>query len=158
MTSHKENILDNKVILLTPQQVVEHWRTIEPAIDSALKSSVGESTTYDYLTWLQNPDYYQCWVVQDEESIVNISITKINTYATHKALHLVTTTGINGARWDSYKTAHHTIEQFARDQGCRRIEMYGRKGWSRVLDKLTGSKNEKYKEVYVVHSMELKNE
>jgi hypothetical protein len=36
--------------------------------------------------------------------------------------------------------------------------MYGRKGWSRVLDKLTGSKNEKYKQVYVVHSMELKNE
>jgi len=147
-----------QVILLTPKQVVEHWRTIEPAIASALESSVGESTTYDYLTWLQDPNHYQCWVVQDEEIIVNVSITKINTYATHKSLHLVTTTGINGGRWDSYKEAHHTIEDYARGRGCRRIEMYGRKGWSRVLGKLTGSKNEKYKEVYVVHSMELKNE
>ena len=147
-----------QVILLTPKQVVEHWRTIESAIASALKSSVGESTTYDYLTWLQDPEHYQCWAVQDEEKIVNISITKINTYATHKSLHLITTTGINGGRWDTYKEAHHTIEDYARSRGCRRIEMYGRKGWSRVLNKLEGAQNEKYKEVYVVHSMELKNE
>ena len=147
-----------QVILLTPKQVVEHWRTIESAIASALKSSVGESTTYDYLTWLQDPEHYQCWAVQDEEKIVNISITKINTYATHKSLHLITTTGINGGRWDTYKEAHHTIEDYARSKGCRRIEMYGRKGWSRVLNKLEGAQNEKYKEVYVVHSMELKNE
>jgi len=147
-----------QVILLTPKQVVEHWRTIESAIASALKSSVGESTTYDYLTWLQDPEHYQCWAVQDEEKIVNISITKINTYATHKSLHLITTTGINGGRWDTYKEAHHTIEDYARCIGCRRIEMYGRKGWSRVLNKLEGAQNEKYKEVYVVHSMELKNE
>ena len=147
-----------QVILLTPKQVVEHWRTIESAIASALKSSVGESTTYDYLTWLQDPEHYQCWAVQDEEKIVNISITKINTYATHKSLHLITTTGINGGRWDTYKEAHHTIEDYARRRGCRRIEMYGRKGWSRVLNKLEGAQNEKYKEVYVVHSMELKNE
>ena len=147
-----------QVILLTPKQVVEHWRTIESAIASALKSSVGESTTYDYLTWLQDPEHYQCWAVQDEEKIVNISITKINNYATHKSLHLITTTGINGGRWDTYKEAHHTIEDYARRRGCRRIEMYGRKGWSRVLNKLEGSQNEKYKEVYVVHSMELKNE
>jgi len=150
--------LKHIVILLTPKQVVEHWRTIEPAIASALESSVGESTTYDYLTWLQDPTYYQCWAVQDEEIIVNISITKINTYATHKSLHLITTTGINGGKWDSYKTAHHTIEQFARDQGCRRIEMYGRKGWSRILDKLDGSKGEKYTQSYVVHSMELEGD
>ena len=147
-----------EVILLTPKQVVDHWRTIEPAIASALKSSVGESTTYDYLTWLQNPDYYQCWAVEEEGVIVNVSITKINSYATHKSLHLITTTGINGGRWDTYKEAHHTIEDYARQKGCRRIEMYGRKGWSRVLGKLTGAQNEKYKEVYVVHSMELKNE
>ena len=147
-----------QVILLTPKQVIEHWRTIEPAISSALKSSVNESTTYDYLTWLQDPACYQCWAVQDEEIIVNISVTKINTYATHKSLHLVTTTGINGGRWDTYKEAHHIIEDYARSQGCRRIEMYGRKGWSRILNKLEGSQKEKYKEVYVVHSMELKNE
>jgi hypothetical protein len=147
-----------EVILLTPQKVVEHWRTIEPAIALALKSSVGESTTYDYLTWLQDPEHYQCWAVQDEEKIVNISLTKINRYATHNSLHLITTTGINGGRWDSYKTAHHTIEQFARDRDCRRIEMYGRKGWSRILSRLEGAKKEKYREVYVVHSMELNNE
>ncbi len=148
-----------QVIHLDPASIISNWRTIEPAIQSALDHSVNESTTYDYLTWLQNPENYQCWIVlNEEEVIINVSITKINYYATHKSLHLITTTGINGGRWDTYKEAHHTIEDYARSKGCRRIEMYGRKGWSRVLNKLEGAQNEKYKEVYVVHSMELKNE
>jgi len=148
-----------KVIHLDPSSIIAHWRTIEPALQSALDHSVGESTTYDYLSWLQNPEHYQCWIVLDEkEVIVNVSITKINRYATHKSLHLITTTSINGGRWDTYKEAHHTIEDYARQKGCRRIEMYGRKGWSKILGKLKGSRNEKYKEVYVVHSMELTNE
>jgi len=36
--------------------------------------------------------------------------------------------------------------------------MYGRKGWSKVLNKLKGLQGERYKETYVVHSMELENE
>ena len=148
-----------KVIHLDPSSIIVHWRTIETAIQESLKHSVGESTTYDYLQWLQDPTRYQCWVVIDEEeTIINVSITKINHYATHKSLHLITTTSINGGRWDTYKNAHHTIETYAREQGCRRIEMYGRKGWSKVLNKLKGLQGERYKETYVVHSMELENE
>ena len=84
-----------KVIHLDPSSIISNWRVIEPAIQSALKHSANESTTYDYLQWLQDPTQYQCWVVLDEEeTIVNVSITKINYYATHKSLHLITTTSI----------------------------------------------------------------
>jgi len=148
-----------KAIHLDPSSIIAHWRTIEIAIQASLKHSAGESTTYDYLRWLQDPTKYQCWIViNKEETIVNVSITKVNYYATHKSLHLMITTGINGGRWDTYKDAHHTIEDYARQRGCRRIEMYGRKGWNKILGKLTGSHGEKYKETYVVHSMELENE
>ena len=99
-----------KVIQLDPKAIIDYWETIEGAIARALKTSVGESSTYDYLRWLMSPEEYQCWVVFDEEDTpVNISITRINYYAQHKSLHLVTTTGINGGKWETYKEAHHTL-------------------------------------------------
>jgi hypothetical protein len=137
---------------------MQHWEVIEKAISSALSCSAGESNPYHYLNKFSN-NTYQCWaVIGNTEEIVNITVTKVNHYDTHKSLHLLITTSVGDSKWEEYKEAHHAIEQYARKQGCKRIEMYGRKGWSRVLDKLTGSKNEKYKQVYVVHSMELKNE
>jgi hypothetical protein len=137
---------------------MQFWKTIEPAIAAALERSADESDTYHYLNKLSTNDY-QCWVVlTPEEEVVNVSITRVNNYPNHKSLHLLTTTSVGNGKWKEYKEAHHAIEQYAREQGCKRIEMYGRKGWSKVLSKLTGAKNEKYKEVYVVHSMELKNE
>jgi hypothetical protein len=129
---------------------MQHWEVIEKAISSALSCSAGESNPYHYLNKFSN-NTYQCWaVIGNTEEIVNITVTKVNHYDTHKSLHLLITTSVGDSKWEEYKEAHHAIEQYARKQGC--------KGWSRVLDKLTGSKNEKYKQVYVVHSMELKNE
>ena len=148
-----------KVIMLEPEGIMRNWKEIEGAIDLALSHSVGESTTYTYLRKLSDPAFHQCWVVLDDNGkAVNISVTRINQYDTHKSLHLLTTTGINGGSWKSYKEAHHTIEQFAKDQGCRRIEFYGREGWVRMITKLVGSKGEKYKPVYQVYSMEVNNE
>jgi len=66
-----------KVIHLDPSSIIAHWRVIEPAIQSALEYSANESTTYDYLQWLQDPEHYQCWVVlTEDETIVNVSVTK----------------------------------------------------------------------------------
>ena len=147
-----------RVIQLSPDSIMQHWEIIEKAITSALTCSAGESNAYQYLKHFSN-NYYQCWaVISNTEEIINITVTKVNHYDTHKSLHLLITTSVGHNKWEDYKEAHHTIEQYARDQGCKRIEMYGRRGWSRVLNKLSGSKKEKYKEVYVVHSMELKNE
>ncbi len=36
-----------QVIHLDPASIISNWRTIEPAIQSALDHSVNESTTYD---------------------------------------------------------------------------------------------------------------
>ncbi len=150
--------MDNRVIQLSPTTVMQFWKVIELAIGKALKKSEDEADTYHYLNKLSNNEY-QCWVVlTPEEEVVNVSITRINTYPNHKSLHLLTTTSVGSGTWKEYKEAHHAIEKYAREQGCKRIEGYGREGWSRVLDKLVGSQNERYKRVYIVHSMELKNE
>jgi hypothetical protein len=151
--------LDNtEVIQLSPETIMQYWEVIDKAISSALVYSMEEADSYSYLRKFSD-NTYQCWaVVNSDKKIINVTVTKVNHYDKHKSLHLLLTSSVGNSKWEEYKEAHHAIEQYARKQGCKRIEMYGRKGWSRVLDKLTGSKNEKYKQVYVVHSMELKNE
>jgi deoxyxylulose-5-phosphate synthase len=147
-----------KVIQLSNTDIMQFWNVLEPAISKALATSEGEANTYYYLNKFSNNDY-QCWVVLNEDNdVVNVSTTRINTYPEHKSLHILTTTSVGVGKWKEYKEAHHAIEQYAREQGCKRIEMYGRKGWSKVLNKLLGTQKEKYKEVYVVHSMELTND
>ena len=142
-----------KVVRLAPQEVLEHWPVIEPALKKALRHSVGESTTFDLFQWLMNPEYAQCWVVLRDNIPVNVSVTKVNKYAQHTSLHLITTTSLNGESWDDYKLAHHTIEDYARSIGAIRVEMYGRPGWKKHLKKLIGKQGENYKESYTVMSM-----
>lgn len=145
-----------QVIHLDPQSIMKYWREIEPAIQLAIDRSVGESTTYDYLDWFQDPEYCQCWVVLDDDrNIINVSTSRINTYPTHKSCHVLTCTSVNGGKWDTYRQAHNAIEEFARERGCRRMELYGRPGWKRKIGLLAGTKNETYKPVYTVYSMEL---
>jgi len=44
-----------EVIHLEPSSIIEHWNLIEPAIQKSLNHGADESTTYDYLRWLQDP-------------------------------------------------------------------------------------------------------
>jgi len=146
-----------QVVRLTPRDVLEHWKIIKVAIEKSLHHSVGETTSFDIFHWLMNPDYAQCWmVIEKDNNPVNITITKVNKYAQHTSLHIVSTTSINGSRWKNYKAAHHVIEDFARSIKAKRIEMYGRKGWQRNLKQLKGKLGETYTKSYVVMSMFLK--
>jgi len=145
-----------KVVKLAPQEILKHWTEIEPALARALRHSVGESTTFDLFQWLMNPEYAQCWVVFEGDIPVNVSVTKVNKYAQHTSLHLITTTSLNGKSWNDYKLAHHAIEDYARSIGAKRLEGYGRPGWKRLAKKLKGKHGEVYEESYIVMSMFLK--
>jgi len=143
-----------KVARLTPEDILKNWPVIESSIQKSLKHSVSESSTFDIFQWLMNPDYAQCWVVfDDNNNLINISVTKINKYAQHISLHIVTTTSVGKINWDAYKEAHHVIEDYARSIGAVRVEAYGRPGWKRKIKKLNGKHGETYKESYTVISM-----
>ena len=147
-----------KVVRLTPQDILKHWNIIDTFISKGIKHSEGETSTFDIFHWLMNPAYAQCWMVlEGEKDIpVNVTITKVNKYAQHTSLHIVATSSMNDSSWMNYKDAHHVIEDFAREIGAVRIEMYGRPGWERALKKLKGKQGETYKKSYTVMSMFLK--
>ena len=141
-----------RTAMLTPEEVLKFWPSLQIEIEKALEHSVGESTSYDIFKKIQS-GVAHCWIVLDEEDkLQNVSVTEILQYSQHKTLHIITS---SGKGWDAYKYAHHTLEDFARYNECKNVSFWGRKPWERMLQKLEGQNGEKYTTSYVVMHMEL---
>ena len=148
--------MKTQVIRLQPEQVLDYWKDISPALEKALVHSAGETDLFGWFRRLMDPQKAQLWVVMDNENKpLNVTLTQWLYYDTHISLHIVLTASLPGAKWKDYKEAHHVIEDFARYHNARRIEMWGREGWERLLPALTGKNGEKYNKTYVVMSLEL---
>ena len=147
---HRSNM---RTHLLRPEEVLQHWPFLGHHIEKSLKHSAGESTSYDWFKRTQNYEAFIIVVNNDQNQTVNVTLFQFINHAQHKSLHIVATASTEVGTWADYKEAHHTLEDIARQNDCKRIEMWGRKGWTRALDKLTGLRGEKYKQRYVVMDM-----
>lgn len=70
---------------------------------------------------------YQLWGLQDKRRIVGVVVTRI----TGRVCEVVG--GAGSASYDDMRELHRKIEGWARDIGCSRMRLQGRKGWLRVL-------------------------
>lgn len=155
-----------ETIKLTPRAVLKLWHVIEPQVAKALEHGQGESDTFDVFSWLMNPEYGQCWVVfSEDKKPLNITITRINTYGQHRSLCIVLTASIEEGKVNTfndedksqvpYKIMHDKLYDFAKENKLKRIELYGRPGWKRLLKDVYGKYGEYYEEVYTVMSMDI---
>lgn len=137
-----------KITLLPPEQVVSHWDYLSHMLEKVLDHSQGESNTTDYLKKILN-EMVHCWVVIDDESqIVGVGLTQYLQYSQHKTLHII---AFSGSNFEEQSKVFPTVEQFARDSGCKAIEQWGRPGWAKVLPKYVPG----FKEAYVVMRKDL---
>ncbi len=145
-----------KLHFIPKDEIPYVWTALIPFVDRFLEESQGESTAATMLQHLCSGEY-QCWVVMDYEEIKAVCITKIDTWASYKALHIL---GLTGGEWISWAKLHHELEIFAKRVGCDRITMWGRKGWKRLFDKsdFKGQNGEKYEHMYDVLHMKLNME
>ena len=147
--------LDYKIEFVEPENIPYVWTALIPFVDRFLAESEGESTAASILQRLCTGQY-QCWVAYDYEEIKTVVITKVDEWATYKALHILGATGLHS----HCNKMHETIEDFARVAGCDRVTIWGRKGWKRLMDRegFVGKHGEKYEEKYVVLQMKLDKE
>jgi len=137
-----------KIILLTPDQTVQHWSIISGYLNKVIEHSQGESTLTDYLKKILN-EYVQCWAVVDNDlNIIGVGLTQYLQYSQHKTLHII---AFSGSDFEEQSKVFPTVEQFARDSGCKAIEQWGRPGWAKVLPKYVPG----FKEAYVVMRKDL---
>lgn len=75
----------------------------------------------------------QVWGVGDEKAIRMVLFTQIAVYSTGKALQVLWAAGQGRIHEKARDSVDYTLTEFAKDQGCSRIDIIGRAGWEKLL-------------------------
>jgi hypothetical protein len=133
-----------RIQLLSPDSILTMWSEISPLIQEALDTGQGENTLADHMRKLMNFEEH-CWLITSGNGeILGVGLTEFIQYTQHKTLHIITVTGNNFKEWGGQ--VFPTIEQFAKDAGCKAVEQWGRPGWAKVLPNLVPG----FEQAYVV--------
>ena len=116
---------DNDAVahMLTPEWAVEFWPRVEKLLDRA----------YEFADEIMPPTVIQdlfrrnrqLWIVSDGESVLAAVLTRIVQLRSCRAVQITACGGHASDRW-----AHliSKIEEFARYEGCSKIQIEGRLG------------------------------
>ena len=120
-----------KTILLSPAQITEHWDILKEPLKKAFETGQHECDLSDYLARALTRQA-QIWVFQEEPSnnILGVGLTQFLQYTNYKTLHIV---AVGGIEWDKWADCYYIVEQFAKDNGCKAVEQWGRRGWTKLL-------------------------
>lgn len=135
------------ILLLTKDQTIENWKVLSGYFKLVIPHGQGESTLTDYLTKILN-GHAHCWAVINDNSIVGAGLTEFMNYSQHKTLHII---AFSGSDFEEQSKVFPTVEQYAKDSGCKAIEQWGRQGWAKVLPKYVPG----FKQAYVVMRKEI---
>lgn len=139
------------LIPIPKEKVLDFLPYIDKYVKGAMESGSGE-TTYESLIGRALMDTAVFWVAMDGDEVVGMASTEIINYPEYRMLHIITTGGDNGFGFEDY---HYVLEEYAKLIKATRIQFWGRKGWTRAVNKIVGKNNEKYKETYRVFSMSI---
>lgn len=138
-------------ILYTPTEIVENlWPTVEGYIESALKHSLGEYLSSDIFNLVMKRQI-QLWCVVDGTKIIAAYTTQFRSYPQLNTLLVLTIGGSSFFKWG--RLMEESLYQFAKQQNCSHLEVYGRKGWGRLLGRQAN-----FKQQYVVLTKEIPRE
>lgn len=143
-----------RLFSLRPEQVLEHWPLLKKHTDAALSYSGGEQTSFDLFRQAMREDIIFLVIVDDTGLITSSMSARIIEYPQKKVFQ-ITTLGGSVKDWRGWESNFHQLEDFVRGLGCTAIRAWGRKGWSRRLNKLIAKKGTSFEPLYTVYSMEI---
>lgn len=112
------------------------WEKVEPLIAKAVSHSKGRYSTKTIVDALLNRDM-QLWIVLENNQVLGAGITEIIKFSTGLNMaRMVTVSGKKFKEWREY--AEGVISAWALEQGCQKMEGFGRTGLSRILKNKNG--------------------
>ena len=128
--------------LLSPEQALRDWPIISPLLEKAMDTGQGESTMIDYMKKILTA-HAQCWTITENDVLIGAGLTEILQYSQHQTLHIILFAGLD---FEQQSKMFPYVLAYARDNGVKSVEQWGRKGWARTLTKYIPG----FKEVYTV--------
>ena len=133
-----------KAHLLDPDDVEYVWDKVEPILARVVSRSEGELETEDILD-LVTEGRMQLWIVAENKEIIAALVTQIITYPQKKVLRLVS---LAGEDFNKFKHFLDMVQSFAIRKGCTALELWGRKGWKKLLPE--------WKSEYIVYTKDIR--
>ena len=131
--------------LLSPEDVPYMWEQVAPLLARVSRHTEGEMEPDDYIEPLTHGDM-QLWIATEDKKIIAALITQIIPYPQKKILRLIS---LAGDEFDKFKGCLDMVESFATSNHCTALEMWGRKGWKRLLPE--------WKDSYIVYTKDIKS-
>ena len=133
-----------KAHLLRPEDVPYVWDQVEHLLARVTTHTEGELEADDYIEPL-NEGEMQLWIASEDNKVHSAMITQIVPYPQKKVLRIISLAGSEFAKIYAYLDM---VESFALRTDCTALEMWGRKGWKKLLPE--------WKDSYIVFTKDLK--
>ena len=113
------------------ERVKEVWILVKDLIQKACDYSDGFADAEDFKKWLEQGTM-QLWVAWDneEKKVKCVCITEVKQYPKYKVCGCKITTGSSFKKWVDFMDY---VMEWAKEEGCRKMEIHTRPGWERVL-------------------------
>ena len=133
-----------KASLVHPEDVAYIWEEVAPLLSKVSRHTEGELEPDDFLEPLTHGDM-QLWMVSDQSKLEAAMITQFVEYPQKKILRIISLAGDDFEKIREFQTM---VESFAIKTQCSALEMWGRKGWKKLLPD--------WKDSYVVYTKDLR--
>ena len=113
------------------EKVKEVWILVKDLIQKACDYSDGFADAEDFKKWLEQGTM-QLWVAWDneEKKVRCVCITEVKQYPKYKVCSCKITTGNSFKQWVDFMDY---VMEWAKEEGCRKMEIHTRPGWERIL-------------------------
>ncbi len=133
-----------KAHLLQPEDVAYIWEDVAPMLARVTSHTEGELEPDDFIEPLTHGEM-QLWIVIEDKEIIAALITQVIPYPQKKVLRLIS---LAGEDFSKFKDFISMVESFAIRSECSSLEMWGRKGWKKLLPD--------WKDSYIVFTKDIK--
>jgi len=143
-----------ELVRIPIQELEKVWSLVEKDIKSALAYS-GQLTDSDFVYETAKEGKFQIWVLWDKnqkktvDKYFGVVVTEIIKRKFGKVCHIYIMTGRQRTKWQHLITK---VEDFAKEEDCKMMELIARPGWQRVLNAFD------YKRTHVVLEKKIKQE
>ena len=143
-----------ELVRIPIQELDKVWGVVEKDIKNALAYS-SQLTDSEFVLETAKEDKFQVWVLWDEsqkktvDKYFGVVVTELITRKFGKVCHIYIATGRQRTKWQHLI---NDVEKFAKEEGCKMMELIARPGWQKVLNLFD------YKRTHVVLEKEIKQE
>ena len=131
--------------LLSPKDVPYVWEDVAPMLARVTIHTEGEMEPDDFIEPLSHGDM-QLWVAIENSVVHTAMVTQVIPYPQKNVLRVIAIAGSDFK--ELYEKFNDMIESFAIRMGCTSMELWGRKGWKKLLPD--------WKDTYIVFTKDLK--